>query len=87
VKRTDADLDRAIRDILGQYTVARHNTASSRASSAAGRVVSLYSVWFKGSGVPGTAKQLIEPTSHGEAQEARRGLIVADIIDLIRGAA
>lgn len=78
---TDDELDAAIRSILNRYTVAQHYEASRLA-----RPARRYAVWSKGTGhVPGTADQLIEPTTHAEAQAARLGLITSDLIDLIRG--
>lgn len=76
---TPAELDPQIRTILNRYTVAQHYEASRPGNRK-------YSVWAKGYGhVPGTAQQMIEPTSHAEAQTARVGLITSDILDLVFG--
>lgn len=77
---TDAQLDAAIRSILDRYSVCLHYGASGPGG------IRKYAVFAKGYGhIPGTAEQVTEPSTHAEAQDARRGLITSDIIDVIRG--
>lgn len=76
--RSDAVIDREVRAILDRYVV----------QAAVREPVTTYAVWARGAGadlLPGMSERITEPATHAEAQEARKGLIVSDIIDLIRG--